>query len=541
MLVVRRFGVSWKELEGSGVQTAVLTMRQKLLSFFSPAHRFLELALAWIGKHPIAVIILPSIWLLIRYQPFWKDVDVVTQVLTNAGSLNILHSPPIYCFLARIPFWLTDILTRGVATPIFGQQYPSLLAVWVLILFQHLGLWAALRYLLFSVGWSDRSRGIAAILLTSVASFYTFAHTAGSDAMTAITWITVFSAGIRILLRRATGRDWIIYAAALLLAIGSRKVNGILLVWLPILAVSLCLPRLFARKHWVELRPILRTALLACVINLGVAGIERGLVFILCRQFSVIERPTDGATFSDRLGTLIGQLSPSENSKFLAAGLAMTDDPNVRLAIAAQFKFGSYHLGGDKVIERALSEQGSSGEELYAERDRIVSRATQCLYRAAPPKLLSIIAKEFVRTWTPTSDFRVARSGPLATFHFATFLNEVPSRWADLPRLSIFELKNARPMLAAVDGDPFINHWQCLPILFWCLLFVAIGVARLKRRSLSQSLFLVALSFIAIGTAAELATCILAYATPRYTLPLLVSVFAAGCVLLFGPNPHEAK
>jgi hypothetical protein len=516
-------------------------MRQKILSFFSLTLRFLELALECVGKHPMTVIILPSIWLLIRYQPFWKDVDVVTQLLTSAGSLNILHSPPIYCFLARIPFWLTDMLTRGIAAPIFSQQYPSLLAVSVLVLFQHVGLWAALRYLLFSVGWSDRSRGIAAILLTSVASFYTFAHTAGSEAMTAISWITVFAAGIRIALRRAAQRDWIIYAAALLLAIGSRKVNGVLLVWLPIFTVSLCLPRLFARQHWAESRPIFRTAIVATVISLGVAGIERGLVFILCRQFSVIERPTDGATFSDRLGTLVGELSPSENSKFLAAGLAMTNDPNVRLAIEAQFKFGSYHLGGEKVIERALSEQGSSGEELYAERDRIISRATQYLYRAAPPKLLSIIAKEFVRTWTPTSDYRVARSGPLATWRFATFLDEVPSRWGDLPRLPIFQLENARPMLAAVDGDPVINHWQSVPILFWCLLFVALGVARLKRRSLSPSLFLIALSFIAIGTAAELATCILAYATPRYTLPLLVSVFAAGCVLLFGPNPHEAK
>ncbi|HZC35795.1 MAG TPA: hypothetical protein VE242_09290 [Chthoniobacterales bacterium] len=514
-------------------------MRQKLLSVFSPVRRILELVLESVGRHPLAVIPLPSIWLLIRYQPFWKDVDVQTQLLTAAGSLNILHSPPIYCFLARLPFWLTDTLIHGIAAPIFGQQYPSLPAVWVLILFQHLALWAALRYLLFSVGCSDRSRGIAAILLASVASFYTFAHTAGSEAMTAISWITVFSAGLRILLRRATIQDWVIYSAALLLAIGSRKVNGILLIWLPIITILFCSPGLFTHKHWIELRPVLYTAALVCVINLGVAGIEKGLIVILCRQFSVIERPTDGATFSDRLGTLVAELSPAENSNFRAAALALTADPNVRLAIDAQFKFGSYHLGGEKAIGRALSEQGSSGEVLQAERDRIISEATRCLYRVAPPKLVFIIAKEFVRTWTPTSDYRVARSGPLATFRFANFLAEVPSQWGETPRLSIFQLENARPMLAAVDSDPFITHWQNVPILAWCLLFVAIGAARLKRGTLSRSLFLVALSFIAIGTAAQLATCILAYAQPRYTLPLLVSVFAAGCVLLFGPNPSR--
>ena len=511
-------------------------MHQQLQSFCSQVRRLLEPAIEWIGKHPLVIIVLPSLWLFIRYRPFWKDVDVVTQLITAPGSLNILHCPPIYCFLARIPFWLTDTLTQGAAPAIFSEQQPSLLAVRVLIFFQHIGLWLALRYLLFSVDWSDVSRGITAVLLSSVASFYTFAHTAGSEAMTSVSWIIVFAAGIRSLLRRASWRDWIIYSAALLLAVGSRKVNGILLLWLPIITLSLCSRWLLARQHWTELKLLLRTAAVALLISLGVGGIEKGLVFNLCRQFSVIERPTDGATFSDRFQSLIGRLSPAENADFLATGLALTSDPNVRLAIEAQFKFGSYHLGGEKVIEHALAEQGSSGEELQAERDRIISRATQCLYQATPPKLFAIIAKEFVRTWTPTSDYRVARSGPFATFMFAGFLAEIPSRWGNLPRLPMFQLKNARSMLAAVDRDPFINHWQGVPIALWCSLFIFVGTGRLIRQRLSLQLFVIALSFLAIGTIADLATCVLAYAQPRYTLPLLITVFVSGCVLLFGTN-----
>jgi hypothetical protein len=511
-------------------------MHQQLLSFCSRIRRVLRLAIEWIGQHPLVILVLPSIWLFIRYKPFWKDVDVVAQLITAPGSFNILHFPPIYCFLARLPLWLTDTLTLGAAPPIFSEQHPSLLAVQVLIFFQHLGLWLALRYLLFSVDWSDVSRGIAAVLLSSVASFYTFAHTAGSEAMTAVTWIIAFAAGIRILLQRAGWRDWIIYSAALLLAIGSRKVNGVLLLWLPIITLSWCSHRLLARGHWTELKPLPRIAAVALLISLSVAGIEKGLVSILCRQFSTIERTTNGATFSNRFETLIAQLSPGKNADFLARALAMTNDPNERLAIEAQFKFGSYHLGGEQVIGRALAEQGLSGEELRAERDRIISRAMQCLYRAAPPKLFAIIAKEFVRTWTPTSDFRVARAGPFATFQFARFLEEIPSRWGDLPRLPIFQLGNARSMLAAVDRDPFINHWQGVPIALWCCLFLFVGIGRLMRRKLSLDLFVVALSFIAIGTIVDLASCVLGFAQPRYTLPLLVTVFASGCVLLFGTN-----
>jgi hypothetical protein len=512
-------------------------MHQQLLRFFNSRFRqILKLVMEWIGRHPSVIIVLPSIWLFIHYKPFWKDVDVVAQLITSPGSLNILHCPPIYCFLARLPFWLTDTLRQGAASPIFAEQHPSLLAVWVLILAQHIGLWLALRYLLFSVDWSDVTRGVATVLLSSVASFYTFAHTAGSEAMTAISWIIVFSSGIRILLRRAGWRDWIIYSAALLLAVGSRKVNGILLLWLPITTLVLYSRWRFVCQDWSEPKPLLRSAAVALLLSLSVGGIEKGLVLILCKQFSVIERPTDGATFSDRFETLIGRLSPAENADLLARVLAMTSEPNVRLAIEAQFKFGSYHLGGEKVIEHALAEQGSSGEELQAERDRIISRATQCLYQTIHPKLFGIIAKEFVRTWAPTSDYRIARSGPFATFQFARFLAEMPSRWGNLPRLPMFQLENARSTLAAVDRDAFINHWQGIPLALWSLLFIFVGIGRLIHQRLSPQLFIVAVSFLAIGTIADLATCALAYAQPRYTLPLLITVFVSGCVLLFGTN-----
>src|SRR5258708_22744268 len=175
-------------------------MHQQLLSFCSRVRRSLKLAIEGIGQHPLVIIVLPSIWLFIRYKPFWKDGDVVAQLITAPGSFNILHSPPIYCFLARLPFWLTDTLTQGVAPPIFSEQHPSLLAVRVLIFFQHIGLCLALRYLLFSVDWSDVSRGIAAVLLSSVASFYTFSHTPGSEAITSSRSILAFPPSIPSLL-----------------------------------------------------------------------------------------------------------------------------------------------------------------------------------------------------------------------------------------------------------------------------------------------------------------------------------------------------
>jgi hypothetical protein len=523
--------------------------------------RIVDPIIGWIGEHPLGIIALPSLWLLARYYPFWKDVDAFAQLLEPAGATNILHFPPLYCFLSRVPFWIFGTLEHGAVSSIWDRQEPSLLSLRVLIILQHLGLWASLRYFLFSLApscpveglassssaaglcCSNYRRGLAAILLSSAASLYAFAHTAGSEAWTAITWIAVFSVGLRALFQRASRNDWIVYAAALLLAIGSRKVNGLLLLWLPSVGASPWLLRHYwplgrscsLRSRW------LRTATLALTIGLSIAGLERTIVFMLCRHFSVIERPTDGATFSDRFVLVIAQLSPVENARFRQKVLALTDDANVRLAIEAQFKFGSYHLGGDQAIARALLAQGWRGEELEAEKDRIIARAVFCFYRAMPPRLLSIIAKEFVRSWAPTSDYRVARSGPFATDLFARSIQETPADWRQLPPLPIFRLSTAQAMLDKVDSDLLINHWQGVPIAVWCLLFIVAGIWRLFRQRLGLDLFLAALSFIAVGTLADWASCLFAYSQPRYTLPLLIAVLIAGCVFLFARTNEEPR
>lgn len=504
-----------------------------------PTCRILRRALEWLGRHPCAAIVLPSIWLFFRYHPFWKDVDAVAQLLAPPGSLNVLHFPPIYCFLARVPFWVSDLLTRGSPPAIFSEQEPSLFAVQSLVFCQHLGLWVCLRYLLFSVPWSDSRRGAAAVLLASVASFYTFAHTVGSEAMTAVSWTIVFAAGLRILFRPPGSGNWLIYTAALLLAVGSRTVNNVLLLWFPATIACLICYGLLTERNLSKLRLYLWMGVLGVVVSLTVAGIEKILVSNLCDRFSIIERSTDGATFSNRIGTLLAELTPEENAKFLAAALALEHNANVRLAIEAQFKYGSYHLGGDDEIKRALSQQGWRGEQLEAERDRLILETTLCLYRAAPPKLITLILKEFVRTWTPTSDFRVARAGPFTTFLFAR--DEVPVRGGNLPRLPFFQLEYARPMLKAVDVDPVITHWENIPIIFWFLIFLSIGIGRRLRGKISAELFLVALGFVAVGTAADLASCVFAYGQPRYTLPLLTVVFLSGCVLVFGLNQRPTK
>ena len=235
---------------------------------------------------------------------------------------------------------------------------------------------------------------------------------------------------------------------------------------------------------------------------------------------------------SDRIATLVNHLSRVEKERLLAKVAALTSDPNVRLAIESQIMLGSYHLGTDEVIQAALEKQGWQGEELRAEKDRIILRATICFYRTLDPRLIAIVLKEFARGWAPTSDYRVALSGPLATFLFARTVESEPSRWSNLPRLPMFELPIANRMLERAKHDPFLRHWQRIPILVWCLLFAVVGGWRMRRETLPPELLLIGLTFLGIGVAVYGATCVCVFSEPRYVLPLLVSVYAFGAIAL---------
>src|ERR1700678_3080958 len=198
-------------------------------------------ALALFDRHPTPILILPSLWFFLRYLPFWKDIDATVQLIASAYDDNLLHFPPVYSFLARVPFFVIDSLLNGHAPGIFDPQHPSLVAVYGLVVIQHASLWLALRYFIFSFPAREIARGAITLLLASVASFYAFAHTCGSEAMTPIAYFLVFGAGIRALLGRATWSSWMIYTAALFLAVGSRHINLILLIWLPGTALLLLL------------------------------------------------------------------------------------------------------------------------------------------------------------------------------------------------------------------------------------------------------------------------------------------------------------
>ncbi len=490
--------------------------------------------LEFIGRHPLLVLVLPSIWFFIFYLPFWKSSDVLCQLGDRFTAENILLVPPIYCVLGRIPFWVTDTLLFGASPNIFGPQHPSLPAVYCLVVLQHAGLWVALRYFVFSVPASEAGRGLITVFLASIASFYSFAHTAGAEATTAITWFVVFGVGLRILSGRGTWKSWLLYFLILLLCIGSRHVSALLLGWLPGTAIVLILIHLIRRAHSRTRVSLAKIAGTALFLSLLVVGTEKLFVSTMCKYFNVVERQMVGRTLCERVGSFLDKLTPAEKESLNAKVSRPGDSPELALALVSLIRVGTYYQGTDKVIAHSSNNQQLHGDSLEAAVDETALKAAIRFYQTFDPHLIKIILKDVVRGFYPTNDQGIALTGPKATFYSVEDIQKDPESWADIRSLPFFEPAVATHTLKRALHDNYIRHWRFVPIAVWLLLFLAIGIWRTIRGELSMNLAVAACSMFGIGFVIYVVTCVCNITQPRYVLPLWVATVAFGCISIAG-------
>jgi hypothetical protein len=502
-------------------------------------------ALAFIGRHPTPILLLPSLWFFLRYLPFWKDIDATVQLIGSAYDDNLLHFPPVYSFLARVPFLVVGSVLSGHAPGIFDRQHPSLVAVYGLVVVQHIGLWIALRYFIFSFPARDIAHGGITLLLASIASFYAFAHTCGSEAMTPITYFLVFGAGIRVLLGRPTWSSWVIYTLALFLAAGSRHINLILLIWLPGTAVLLLLwsflpfpGSLSGRFRRSGSLPAI-TAITALLCTAAAFGADKVVLSTLCRQFGVVERSSLGSAMSGRIATWVDKLTPERKRALLDTVQQLTNDSLVKLAIQFQIEIGSYDKGTGSALTDVLRERGFDGEKLSAEKDRLILQSSFCFYRTLDFGLIKEILGDFWHGFLPTNDQGIAIAAPKATFFSLERIVQNPSDWEDIKELPIFGPSTAKATLERATADNMIRHWRWIPILVWTLLFLGFGVWRTARGFLPGTYLFIGLSILGIGTLVYAANCVCIYTLPRYALPLLVAVIAFGCLVSAGSSADK--
>src|ERR1700751_198797 len=197
-------------------------------------------AVSAVGQHPALFLSLPSLYLLLLYPPIWKDVDALGQLIWQAGWSNILHYPPLYCFTGRIPFWLGDFilaLLSGQPLPalnLLGEQHPNWLGIQLLIIAQHAGLVTALTLLVRTAARSALGRGAITISFIAASSLYAQQQGAGSEAPSVSAIILLTVAGLWVYRSSSSRLRWIVFAIALLAAFGTRHINYLFVLWLPL-------------------------------------------------------------------------------------------------------------------------------------------------------------------------------------------------------------------------------------------------------------------------------------------------------------------
>ncbi len=482
------------------------------------------------GKYPLAVLSIPSVYLLFVYPPIWKDVDALGQLIYPAYSGNILHFPPIYCFLGRIPFLLASWLPGGTgeAAPasIFGEQHPTLLGIYLLIILQHLALIAAFAYVVVSITESLLLRGLFAMILAVCSAFFVYAHSCGSEGLSSATIFTIFGAGIA-LIRNKGGAHWVIYSGALFLAIGCRQIDLLFVFWLPLTLVVLCLVKRFggcatpcSANRLIFAGQALLIGFLAIAANIWIA---RVMIAAVPDQY----RTTLGRTLSDRIDRFLDRLEKPERIRLATVVASKTKDSDVRVAIMAQAITGSFYSGTSQVIAQELTRSGVPQDKIGAESDRVILQATLLYFETLHPVLIRVILQDFAAGFTNAGNQKIAYGAFEANKSAAVDRLARPQAWKPVAQWSALDLPYATYMADHVRLDPYINLAGSACLGFLAMLTIGLSLFACTRKKRPTEISIVAICVLCFGAFVYGVNTVCVYYMDRYALPLFAAIVVA--------------
>jgi hypothetical protein len=317
---------------------------------------------SWIGARPnllkigapailLAVLLIPSIWMLSVIPPLWRDVDAYAQVTLPPGPGTILQWGPLYCFVARIPLYFgyaIDCVRAGAPFPkpaFFIQPIQTDSGVFLLVLSQHVALCLAAFYLIAVASRLFLVRLILAIAWAFNPLFYTFAHCVGSETLGMILLLLAGATGLRIIRhpRKVPGKEWLLFGILVWLCILSRHINATLAGLLPLTFVLLGAHRLimlpFARSRslgrWrrLQARQALQKAAFAVGVGISCIVVANLSLRGLCHAVEIPYHSTVGFTFLFRL-KFLAVLPDEKRGQVLDKVAKNTDSADVKKLIS---------------------------------------------------------------------------------------------------------------------------------------------------------------------------------------------------------------
>jgi hypothetical protein len=508
------------------------------------AFEFALKVISAVGRHPALFLSLPSLYLLLLYPPIWKDVDALSQLIWRAGGGNILHFPPLYCFTGRIPFWLGDsvlALLSGQPLPgldLFGEQHPTWLGIELLIIAQHAGLITALTLLVRTAARSPLARGAITISFIAASSLYAQQQCAGSEApsVTAIILLTV--AGLWVYRRSSSGLRWIVFGIALLAAFGTRHINYLFVLWLPLVIAGHLLWSLWHRRR------ILTADLAKLGIAIACGGFallaDTLIVRVMIAEAGEQYRTDLGFVLIDRVTAFLYKLSDSERAALVDTLVAAERDPIVQVAIRAESKLGSSHEELANTIQDALRQEGIPQNVIQSRSDVSVFDAALAYLKTLHPKLIDLILSDFLHGYVREDNSKLSLNRFLANRTAARMRQEDPQSWQPLAQLhSIDDQKTAAALVNRASTDPYLMLWGPIPIAV--MVVANLGLTMFLVRRGQGGTGWLAQALLVTSALLYFVNCICGYFNDRYTMPLFVCVVAAFALQIGALLDGQAK
>jgi hypothetical protein len=498
------------------------------------AHRialdFALKAIRTVGRHPAVFLSLPSLYLLLVYPPLWKDVDALGQLIWRAGWGNILHYPPLYCFTGRIPFWIGDSILAVLsgqplpAWQLFAEQHPTWLGIELLIIAQHAGLITALTLLVRTAARSPLARGTITLACIAASSLYAQQQCAGSEGAGVSAVILLTVAGLWVDRRSSSPTRWIVFTIALFGAFGTRHINYLFMLWLPIVIIGRLVWSLW--QQWRILTPDL--AKLGVALGCGAVALlaDTLIVRVMIAQAGEEYRTDLGFVLIDRVTAFLYKLSDSERAALVEKLVAGERDPIVQVAIRAESKVGTSHAELADTIQDALRQDGTPQTIIQTRSDMAVFNAALAYLKTFHPKLIDLILSDFLHGYVREDNSKLSLNRFLANRTAARMRQGDPPSWQPLEQLhSIDDPNTASALVSRARKDPYLMLWGPIPIAVLIAANLLLTILLIRRRLGNRAWLAQAL--LLTSAILYFANCICDYFNDRYTLPLLVCAIAA--------------
>jgi hypothetical protein len=508
----------------------------------------------------IAVLVIPSLYILFTLPPLWRDTDGFNEIASTFAPKGIIHWLPGYCFVGRLLMIAAGIignLATGHGLPYLSIGTPELsdIGIYGLLVIQHLFLIYSLFFVVRTVANSFPLRLLFAILFALTPWLYLFAQCIGTEAFSnplvcliaGYGWICLRTPEVQL-------GQLICFFLLLLAAALTRHINLVLICLVPLaLLLLVILQNFFSGRAFFrapiagDFRPWKKLVSYGC-IGIGVAAASVGVQQAMCWLFRVPYRSTFGVTFEWRLDYL-NTLPASERNAILNKVSAKVNDPIVTEAFQAwkqamdrkeEWSYGFLYDQIDQILSR--SGQKSMQQQTFA-IDSKLNRIAQAFLTPPDPALLNTVQSEMLRVlFLSQADLAVQ---PLALTDSLQHELAAP-RYARLRPLLSFQVPQGHYKLL-FENNAYFQLFKGLPLGGFVLLSFAGGVLVLicsPRDFASIAGVCYAWSMVGVGFLVALANCISTSFGARYFLPLysfvqialmlLVTLLTRDSPLVFG-------